>query len=239
MPKIPGSREIFPAARRAFDSGTAVPPLFLGNVECRSARRLHRQVSEEDAMKGLCRVLGLLACGVVFTAGAAAAQSPETTSQDARGETGAIEFSPVSPFIHIYAVQYARRLGAKDELLLGLAYANIKYDRGRSHAPTGIVGYRRYLWKKAHLEYQLWTSYNWYYENVERRYYEGAELWNEFRPGYTFDFRVGGTPVFVNVQYLIGFGLYGDESKPQSWKDQRDREGELFMAPMVFMGWRF
>ena len=34
-------------------------------------------------------------------------------------------------------------------------------------------------------------------------------------------------------------GLYGDESKPQSWRDQRDEEGELFMAPMFFMGWRF
>jgi hypothetical protein len=38
-------------------------------------------------------------------------------------------------------------------------------------------------WKKTHVEYQLWSSYNWYYENDERRYYKGAELWNEFRPG--------------------------------------------------------
>ena len=95
----------------------------------------------------------------------------------------------------------ARRLGEKNELLLGLAYANIKYDRGRSHAPTGIVGYRRYLWKKAHVEYQLWSSYNWYYESDERRYYEGAELWNEFRPGYTFDFRMAGQPVFMGWRF--------------------------------------
>jgi hypothetical protein len=150
-----------------------------------------------------------------------------------------IEASPASPFIHIYAAQYARRLGEKNELLLGFAYANIKYDHGRSHAPTAIVGYRRYLWRNAHVEYQLWPSYNWSYESDEKRYYNGAELWNEFRPGYTFDFHIGSRPVFVNVQYLIGFGLYGDESKPQSWKDQRDAEGELFMAPMAFMGWRF
>jgi hypothetical protein len=43
----------------------------------------------------------------------------------------------------------------------------------------------------------------------------------------------------VNAQYLVGWGLHGDESKPQSWKDQVAREGELFAAPMVFMGWRF
>jgi hypothetical protein len=190
-------------------------------------------------MHGLLKTVGLVAAGLILMAGSAAAQSQETTSQHARLENGAIEFSPASPFIHIYAAQYARRLGARNELLLGFAYANIEYDQGRSHAPTAIVGYRRYLWKKTHIEYQLWSSYNWYYENVEQRYYNGAELWNEFRPGYTFDFRVAGRPVFINAQYLIGFGLYGDESKPQSWKDQRDAEGELFMMPMVFMGWRF
>lgn len=43
--------------------------------------------------------------------------------------------------------------GERDELLVGFAYANIKYDHGRSHAPTGIVGYRRYLWKRTHIEY--------------------------------------------------------------------------------------
>jgi hypothetical protein len=151
----------------------------------------------------------------------------------------AIEFSPLSPVIRIYAAQYARRLTDKDELLLGFAYANIKYDQGRSHAPTGILGYRKYVWRKAHIEYQLWASYNWYFETSERRHYNGAELWNEFRPGYTFDFHLRRTPVFLNVQYLIGFGLYGDDSKPQSWKDQRDEEGELFMMPAVFVGWRF
>ncbi len=48
---------------------------------------------------------------------------------------------------------------------------------------------------------------------------------------------LGGTPVFLNV--LIGFGLYGDASKPQSWRDQRDSDGEVFMMPVVFVGWRF
>jgi hypothetical protein len=45
--------------------------------------------------------------------------------------------------------------------------------------------------------------------------------------------------MFMNVQYLIGFGLYGEASKPPSWKDQVDEEGKVFAAPMVFLGWRF
>jgi hypothetical protein len=48
---------------------------------------------------------------------------------------------------------------------------------------------------------------------------------------------IGRTPIFLNVQYLIGFGLYGG-NKPQSFKDQAEDEG-VFMAPMFFLGWRF
>jgi hypothetical protein len=154
-------------------------------------------------------------------------------------ERSAMEFSPVSPFIRIYAAQFAQRLTNKDELIVGGAYANIKYDDGQSHAPTFIMGYRRYIWRKAHAEYQLWPSYNWYWEANEEKYYEGAELWNEFRFGYTFDFDIGQAPWFINVQYLVGWGLYGEDSKPQSWKDQVARDGEVFAAPMFFMGWRF
>jgi hypothetical protein len=187
-------------------------------------------------MMRLCFAAAALSVAVGVPAAFAGQQATERSSPR---EPSAIEFSPISPFLRIYAAQYARRLTERDELLLGAAYVNIKYDHGQSHAPTGIVGYRRYFWKKAHFEYQLWPSYNWYYETDEQKYYNGAELWNEFRPGYTFELRWGNTPVFFNVQYLIGFGLYGDESKPQSWKAQRDEEGELFMAPMFFMGWRF
>lgn len=179
-------------------------------------------------------LLGLLV-GVVPAAGQVRG---EAAAGPGAREKHAIEFSPLSPVIRIYAVQYARRLGEKDELLLGGAYANIRYDHGRSHAPGAILGYRRYLWRNAHVEYQLWPSYNWYWETDERRYYKGAELWNEFRPGYTFDFHLGERAVFINLQYLIGFGLYGLDSKPQSFKDQVEDE-TVFMAPMFFLGWRF
>jgi hypothetical protein len=44
-------------------------------------------------------------------------------------ERSAIEFSPVSPFIRIYAAQYARRLTDKDELLS--ATRSTSTSRGR------------------------------------------------------------------------------------------------------------
>lgn len=42
-------------------------------------------------MNGLLKPLGLLVCGFTLTAGSAAAQAPETTSQDARVKSGASE----------------------------------------------------------------------------------------------------------------------------------------------------
>jgi hypothetical protein len=182
------------------------------------------------------RHLPVIAAALLWLAPAGlAAQEPQAAARPARRH--AVEFSPASPLIRIYAVQFARRVTERDEILVGGAYTNIKYDFGRSHAPTAIIGYRRYVWRHVHLEYQLWPSYNWFYETNERRYYNGPELWNEFRPGYTFDFRMGETPAFVNVQYLIGFGLYGG-NKPQSFKDKASDE-PVFTAPMVFVGWRF
>jgi hypothetical protein len=174
--------------------------------------------------------LATLALALPLAAPAGAREGPDAPQN-------ALEFSPLSPVIDIYALQYARALGGRDELLLGASYANIEYDHGRSHAPGLIVGYRRYVWRRAHLEYQLWPSYNRYHEYVERRYYDGFELWNEFRPGWTFDFRAGRVPAFVNLQCLIGFALVGG-NKPQSFKDQVEDE-PVFVSPMFFLGWRW
>lgn len=135
----------------------------------------------------------------------------------------ALELSPVSPLIHIYALQYVRRVGAHTEAIVGADYTKVKYDHGRSHAPGLIAGGRYYVWKGLHGEYQLWPGYNWYYENVEQKYYAGPEVRNEIRPGYTLDFRLAGQPVLVNLQGLVGFALYRG-NKPQSFKDQVAKE---------------
>ncbi len=149
----------------------------------------------------------------------------------------ALEISPMSPVFKIWAVQLSYRLSPKNEGILGLAYANIKYDEGRSHAPTLLLGFRHFFWKGLHLEYQLWPAYNAYYENSETVYYKGFELWNEFRTGYMIDFKIGKIPVFVNPQLLLGFGLYSG-NKPESFKKQVENEF-LFVYPNIFAGIRF
>lgn len=148
-----------------------------------------------------------------------------------------LETSPMSPIFRIYGVQYAYHVTRKDELMLGLVFANIKYDKGQSHAPTLILGYRRYLWKELHVEYQLWPAYNNYYERIEQKYYRGFELWNELRIGYRIHFTFLGVPLVLTPQILGGFGLY-QGNKPDSFKKQVQEE-PLFIYPNVFIGVRF
>jgi len=140
----------------------------------------------------------------------------------------------MSPVFKIYAIQYNYSITPKNELMLGFAYANIKYDKGRSHAPTLILGYRRFFWKGIHLEYQLWPAYNDYFETTERKYYSGFELWNEFRTGYQFDFKMGDIPMTVTPQLLCGFGLCPG-NKPESFI-QNTKDEPVFIYPNVFIG---
>lgn len=148
-----------------------------------------------------------------------------------------LETSPMSPVFRIYGVQYAYQTTLKDELLLGLVYANIKYDKGQSHAPTLILGYRRYLWRELHAEYQIWPAYNNYYERIEKKHYGGFELWNELRIGYRIHFTLWDIPFVLTPQILGGFGLY-QGNKPESFKKQVKDE-PLFIYPNLFVGVRF
>ncbi len=180
--------------------------------------------------------LGMLSAAALAAALAAA---PARGSEGDRTppERHSVDVSPISPLFDIWGVQYGHRVAPRDEVVLGLAYMNIRYDMGRSHAPTATIGYRRYLWRNLHVEYLLMPSYNWFWSTEEGRYYRGFELWNELRAGYRFDFVAAGVPAYVNVQWLLGFGLYGG-SKPASFEALVRRE-PIFTAPMLFTGVRF
>jgi hypothetical protein len=74
-------------------------------------------------------------------------------------------------------------------------------------------------------------------EFEENKYYNGFELWNEFRTGYTIDFKIREQPLYVNLQMLAGFGLFPG-NKPESFKKQSKEEG-IFISPIFFIGTRF
>jgi hypothetical protein len=180
------------------------------------------------------RIIKFFSICLLFVPATAFSFSGNTSGHDLKNS---IEFSPLSPLFKIYAVQYAREFRPKHEYMLGVAFANIDYGDGRSHAPGLIVGYRYFFVKGLHLEYQLWPAWNAYYEKEEQKYYKGFELWNEFRVGYVFEFKIASHNFSVIPQVLAGFGLLPG-NKPDSFLKHIETEG-LFVAPVLFFGYKF
>lgn len=149
-----------------------------------------------------------------------------------------IDFSPISPLIKIYGVHYNYHFTQKDELILGLAYMNIYYDFGNTNSPALVFGYRRYLWKNLHIEYQVWPCYDNFYEKIENRYYESFDVWNEFRFGYQFNFKIKSLPVYTSLQWPFGFGLYAS-NKPKSFTDFEKDHRFFYQFPLWFVGVKF
>lgn len=186
------------------------------------------------------RVLGIAIAVsfLVFLTGAVAAE-PAGDSPDYRHS---LELTPMSPVFRIYAIYYGYRVTPKDQILVGPYYANIKFaDIGNTDAPGFIVGYRRDVWGKLALDYQLIPQWDHFYEeNEDKRYPLGFDLWNEFRLGYTWDFEVASAPVFINAQWPFGFALYSDDSaKPESFKKKAREDPFFYFPPMFFLGVRF
>jgi hypothetical protein len=149
-----------------------------------------------------------------------------------------VELSPLSPVMNIYGVLYSYGITKKDWLVAGPVYMRIKYDFGNTDAWALIVGYRRYLWRNLHLEYQLYPTYDDFFESRENKIYSSFDVWNEFRLGYKVDFRIKKAPLYLNVQWPFGFGLFAS-NKPQSFKEAEKLNRFFYFPPMIFAGFRF
>ena len=176
----------------------------------------------------------LVAVFLIFTFGG------ELRAQEAevKNYKWSIDFSPLIFLSRVYDINVGYKFTDNDEVSLGLCYQNIKYDFGETHAPCIEISYRRFIWKGLNIEYKLFPAYNSFYENTEKKYYNGFELWNEFRPGYIIDFSVADLPCYVNLGGIVGFGLI-QGNKPQSFKDYYKNEEKIFVTPYMSLGIKF
>lgn len=153
-----------------------------------------------------------------------------------------IDFCPLSPVMGIYAIHFTYKFSLNNALIVAPSYMNIKYKNiEHTNAPGIILGYRRYLWKNLHIDYQLMPMFDRYYEENEHKTYPwGFDLWNEFRLGYEFDFYIRKTPLFINFQWPLGFALYSDpKGKPESFKEKARKSPLFYFPPLFFLGIRF
>jgi hypothetical protein len=175
---------------------------------------------------------------LLLTANAVKGQDTSSAKSNDYYYRHGIEASPLSPVMNIYGVLYSYGITRNDYLVGGPVYMRIKYDFGNTNAWALIVGYRRYLWKNLHIEYQLYPTYDDFYESVEKIVYPSFDLWNEFRLGYRCDFKIKQAPLYMNIQWPLGFGLYAS-NKPESFKKAENEDRFFYFPPMIFLGARF
>lgn len=150
-----------------------------------------------------------------------------------------IQLNALETLGEIYSAVYCYEFSPKNQLMLGLGYQH-QYNKyfGRTHAPSLIIGYRRYFWKGLNADFALWPAYNWLYEENEQKYYKSFEVWSEIRVGYDFTFKLNEYTFFILPQYIFGKGITSG-NKPQSFHDYyRDKE-HLFMTPNIALGFKF
>jgi hypothetical protein len=94
------------------------------------------------------------------------AQSLKAQAQNSKSSKEykhSLDFCPVSPLFKIYAIHYCRRITPTSEIIVAPYYANIHYENiGNTDAPGFIIGYRRFLWKTLHIDYQLMPQWDYF-----------------------------------------------------------------------------
>ncbi|TVQ02383.1 MAG: hypothetical protein EA359_12020 [Balneolaceae bacterium] len=133
------------------------------------------------------------------------------------------------PIARIYQVHISYNPGGNHEYFFGPAYQNFTSGSITSHAFTFILGYRYYVWKKLHLEAELWPAYNPMYSAVTELRYRGMEIWGEVKIGYKVTLYRN---LFIQPAPGIGFGVLRT-NKPPGFSD--DINSPIFV-PQVIIG---
>lgn len=180
-------------------------------------------------------------CIIAFTVCASAALGAQNTdSVSTYHRTHTIQLNALEFMGHFYSALYIYDLSPKNKIMLGLAYENARYDFGATHAPALIIGYRRYLWKGWSAEYAFWPAYNFFYEKNERKYYNSAELWGEFRTGYDIEFGLGikHLRLMITPQFIVGKGIESGY-KPDSFHAYYKNDEPVFLAGNIAVSVKF
>jgi len=148
----------------------------------------------------------------------------------------------IGPMGDIFILQYGKKISDKDVLIFGVSYTNpailnvIQYP-GTEQIYTLELGYRRYIWRGLHAEFQLDPQYFLCTDTVENKDYNGFGLTPELRFGYRFDFRIAKVPFHFNIQWFAGYHIINP--KPKSFQVVDGGSFYFSPIPMFFFGIKF
>jgi hypothetical protein len=148
----------------------------------------------------------------------------------------------IGPDYDIYFIQFCRKFSSRDEIVLGLSYLNSSIGNflgypGDEQLYALELGYRKYLCKNLHLEFQILPQYVTCYDNIIQKSYDRFGLASEIRLGYLFDFDIFDIPFYINLQWFCGYYLYNP--KPQSFVEVDGGPFYISPVPMFLIGIKF
>ena len=148
----------------------------------------------------------------------------------------------IGPDYDIYFIQFCRKFSSRDESILGVSYLNSSIGNllgypGDEQLYALELGYRKYLWRNLHLEFQILPQYVTCYDNIIQKSYNEFGLASEIRLGYLFNFDIFDIPFYINLQWFCGYYLYNP--KPQSFIEVDEGSSYISPVPMFLIGIKF
>ena len=148
----------------------------------------------------------------------------------------------IGPDYDIYFIQFCRKFSSRDEIVLGVSYLNSSIGNllgypGNEKLYALEFGYRRYLWRNLHMEFQILPQYVTCKDTIVQKSYNGFGLASEIRLGYLFNFNIFDIPFYINFQWFCGYYLCNP--KPQSFIEVDGGAFYISPVPMFLLGTKF
>ena len=153
---------------------------------------------------------------------------------------------PLLPFFDLLIINYGFEYNKRNEGVFGLVLSKstttpveyLEYP-GYIKSIGAVLGHRFYFYKGFHIDAWFMPSYNSIFEENENRFYKSFSVYNEYRIGYKYNFKLFKIPLLVNAQWPLGFSLY-DSNRPESFREL-DKEDPIFylFIPNIWIGYRF
>lgn len=166
-----------------------------------------------------------------------------TQQADKAADDNANRYSlEIGPDYDIYFIQFCRKISSRDEIVLGVSYLNSSIGNllgypGDEQLYALELGYRRYLWRNLHVEFQILPQYVTCNDTIAQKSYSGFGLASEIRFGYLFNFNIFDVPFYINFQWFCGYYLCNP--KPQSFIEVDGGSFYISPVPMFLAGIRF
>ena len=166
-----------------------------------------------------------------------------TQQADKAADDNANRYSlEIGPDYDIYFIQFCHKFSSRDEIVLGVFYLNSSIGNllgypGDEQLYTLELGYRRYLWRNLHVEFQILPQYVTCNDTIAQKSYSGFGLASEIRFGYLFNFNIFDVPFYINFQWFCGYYLCNP--KPQSFIEVDGGSFYISPVPMFLAGIRF